>query len=201
MSTSSVASNSLVIFKLMVIVVLAIAVYIALKRLLNKAYDSGHLSQNNEFLLRTGIRWGVVLIAVVMGVQTFGISVQAAWTALSAVLVLVAVGFVATWSILSNVLSAFLLVAFAPFRIGDRIEVLEVVNRDPEKAGISGVVKAIDLMYTTLETEEEGIKSEMRIPNNLLLQRAVRTIPGSETEQLVSSMLATGAQGENAERR
>jgi small-conductance mechanosensitive channel len=169
-----------------VIVVVAVIVHLLARRALERLGAAGHVTSNTQFFAGAVLKWGLTVLAAVTVMQQFGVSVQALWTALSAVFVLVAVGFVALWSVLSNMLCALFLVLFAPFRIGDRIEVIEVVLNDGSKRGIRGKVTGIDLVYTTLQDDDDG--STVRIPNNMLFQRAIRTVSGAETRSLGSEL-------------
>jgi hypothetical protein len=58
--------------------------------------------------------------------------------AVSAVLVIATIGFVAQWSILSNAMYAVFLGFYAPFRVGDEIEIIEPSVDDPGKGGVGG---------------------------------------------------------------
>jgi small-conductance mechanosensitive channel len=147
-----------------------------------------YVTDNGAFLLTGLARWSIVLVALILAIQSFGISMQALWTAVSALLVMVAIGFVAVWSILSNLLCAVLLVVFAPFRIGDEIELIEITMKEPDKRGIRGRVLAINMLYTSLEDLTDGSAGTIRVPNNLLFQRAIRTIAGEETKSLGQSL-------------
>lgn len=131
------------------------------------------------------IKWTLIVAVVLTGLNTVGISVTALWASLSAVLMLVAIGFVAVWSILSNISAALLLVVSAPFRIGDEIEILEPSTQDPEKPGLRGRIKDISFFYTTLEqTDEDEQTRYVRVPNNLFFQKAVRCWQGEDTKGL-----------------
>ncbi|MGR8919236.1 MAG: mechanosensitive ion channel domain-containing protein [Gammaproteobacteria bacterium] len=147
--------------------------------------DRYGLSPNAAYVIGASVRWIVIVLAAVLVAQAAGISMHAVWTAVSAVAVMVAIGFVAMWSVVSNLLCAVLLVIFAPFRIGDEIEILDVANVDPEKHGLKGRVIAINMLYTVL-AQDAG--STLRVPNNLLFQRAIRTVEGEETASLGSSL-------------
>ena len=92
-------------------------------------------------------------------------------------------------------LCALFLVIFAPFRIGDRVEIVELVLNDGTKRGIRGTVTGIDLIYTTLIDDDEPASS-VRIPNNLLFQRAIRTIHGQQTRSLSSEFFPAGVDQE-----
>ncbi|WP_323032306.1 mechanosensitive ion channel family protein [Paracoccus sp. (in: a-proteobacteria)] len=67
-----------------------------------------------------------------------------------------------------------------PFRLGDRIEVLE----NGEKPGLKGRVTDINLIYTTMQ--EIGGPNEgtlMQIPNSLFFQRGLRRWPGGHADE------------------
>ncbi|MFW6241937.1 MAG: mechanosensitive ion channel family protein, partial [Thermodesulfobacteriota bacterium] len=109
-------------------------------RLLRRGLD---ILEREEFLtpaivvvLRLALKWLLFVFGLLLALQQTGVSLNNVWTTLSAVLTLVAVGFVAVWSILSNFLCTLILLIFQPFRIGDEIEVI-----DPSlTSGISGKV-------------------------------------------------------------
>ncbi len=107
------------------------------------------------------VRWIVIGIAGFGVLLAMGIDLHGLWSLLGAVLSLVAIGFVAMWSILSHMLASLLIVAFRPFEIDDQIE---LVGDDP----ILGKVIDLNLVYTTLRTADGGT---LRIPNNLFFQK------------------------------
>lgn len=173
----------------LLVVLVGVVLYVVARRTLTRLHAGGRLSTNGEFVARTGLKW-LLGIAIILGVVgQFGISPASLWTAVSAVFVLVAVGFVAIWSVLSNMLCAVVLVFFAPFRIGDRIEIIELTLNDGTKTGLRGRVVGIDLMFTTLADDVNG-GSTLRIPNNMLFQRAIRTIHGDDTRSLGSELFS-----------
>jgi small-conductance mechanosensitive channel len=104
---------------------------------------------------------GLVALAVIIAM---GVDLQGLWSMLAAVLSLVAIGFVAMWSILSHMLASVLLVTFRPFDLDDQIE---IVGDDP----IFGKVIDLNLVYTTLRTADGGT---LRIPNNLFFQKVLK---------------------------
>lgn len=110
------------------------------------------------------IKWLVIAAAALGLLLAFGIDLQGLWSTLLGVLSLVAIGFVAMWSILSHMLASVLIVIFRPFEAGDRIE---VVGDDP----VLGEVVDLNLVYTTLRTEDGGT---LQIPNNLFFQKVLK---------------------------
>jgi small-conductance mechanosensitive channel len=107
------------------------------------------------------IRWMAIGVAALGGLLAIGVDLHGLWSMLGAVLSLVAIGFVAMWSILSHMFASILIVAFRPFEIDDHIE---IVGEDP----ILGKVIELNLVYTTLRTADGGT---LRIPNNLFFQK------------------------------
>ena len=79
---------------------------------------------------------------------------------------LVAIGFVAVWSVLSNVLCSIILLAARPFRVGQR------VGLPPDD--MEGVVEEVTLLHTVLRTDDGG---RLKVPNNLFFQRVLQIRP------------------------
>ncbi len=99
--------------------------------------------------------------------QIFGVSGAVLWTAFTGFAAVGAVAFFAAWSVLSNLFCTLLIVVMRPFRLHDRIELLE----NGEKPGLKGRVVDINMVYTTL-LEEGG--TTLQVPNNLFFQRSTR---------------------------
>ncbi|WP_300621825.1 mechanosensitive ion channel family protein [Dokdonella sp.] len=104
--------------------------------------------------------------------QLVGVSGAVLWTAFTGFAAVGAVAFFAAWSVLSNLFCTLLIVVMRPFRLHDRIEVLE----NGEKPGLKGHVVDINMVYTTL-LEEGG--TTLQIPNNLFFQRSTRRWPAA----------------------
>lgn len=110
------------------------------------------------------VRWFVIGAVSIAALLALGIDLQGLWSTLVAALSLVAIGFVAMWSILSHMLASILIVVFRPFEVGDRVE---IVGDDP----VGGEVMDLNPVYTTLRTEDGGT---LQVPNNLFFQKAVK---------------------------
>ena len=163
-----------------IVLMVAGVVYGVLARSVRKLVEAGYIDDQLKAVVTAVAKalLGIVVLLLVLGF--FGVSVASFWAALSGVLVLIALGFVAVWSILSNVMSSILLVVFAPFRIGDRIEIQDPNSEVRE----GGRVVGINLMVTTLIAEETPVDGEsvqevvVRVPNNIFFQKYVRCLPG-----------------------
>lgn len=122
--------------------------------------------------LRGGLRWLIMVSALIMVLERLGVSAEVLWTALTGFAAVAAVAFFAIWSVLSNLFCALLIFTVGPFRIGDRVELID----SADKPGVTGRVVAINLFYTTLEeTLEDGSPGPLlQVPNSLFFQKAVR---------------------------
>ena len=102
---------------------------------------------------------GLILLAF------WGISVTGLWASLVSVAAVIGVGFLAVWTMISNITASLFIAIWRPFHLGDTVELL------PE--GLKG--KAIDrnLMFTVLR---EGESQALLIPNNLFFQKMFRVV-------------------------
>lgn len=166
-------------------VIIAWLVFHLISRGLSKLSGRGLLPSELHHLLHKLIKWLVLIALLLIVLGLFGISVASFWAALSGVLVLLAVGFVAVWSLLSNLLCSVLLIVFAPFRIDDEIEIQDPAS--PVK--MRGRVLDINLMFTTLRvTDDDEGESLLRVPNNIFFQKYVRTWQGRHSQSIRSYM-------------
>ena len=110
--------------------------------------------------VRNIIRYVTLMIAACFILEQFGFHMNTILAVLGTILGLVAIGFVATWSILSNFLCTFVLILFNPFAIGDEVEI-------PGDA-VAGKVVDITLLFTTLRTPAGEF---IHVPNNMFFQK------------------------------
>ncbi|WP_112477965.1 mechanosensitive ion channel family protein [Vibrio variabilis] len=101
---------------------------------------------------------------------------------LSSIFAVLGVALVAQWSILSNVTASVLIFFAFPYRIGDRIQVVE------KDADIRG--KIIDItMFHVLIRHESG--EQISYPNNLILQKGVVKLKADGRSQVMTQQTAT----------
>jgi small-conductance mechanosensitive channel len=168
--------------KILVVILLTWAAFRLIRRGLDLLEQREMVTPAIVVPLRLILKWILVVFGLLLALQQTGVSLNNVWTTISAVLALVAVGFVAVWSILSNVLCTLMLLIFQPFRIGDEIEVI-----DPSlTSGISGKVVNINMMFTLIrETDGKGREtSVIQIPNNQFFQKFIRRRAGRDTIDL-----------------
>jgi small-conductance mechanosensitive channel len=105
---------------------------------------------NIAFLSVLAIIWGVKPGHLLLG--------------LSSVFALTGVAMFAQWSILSNITAGLIMFFTAPFRIGDRIHIID------KDVPIIAVIESIQTFYTHIRTDENEL---IVIPNNLFLQKII----------------------------
>jgi small-conductance mechanosensitive channel len=151
------------------VVVLLIIVYVWARRALRACEARGQLSPHTFVIARRILSWAFWVITVLLVLQQFGVT-DNVWASLTAVLALVAVGFVAVWSVLSNAFCSVMLMVSRPFNVGDTIEI--------PGEGWGGKVIDFNLIFTTLR-DEQGVM--LQVPNNLFFQKPIRRVIGVNT--------------------
>lgn len=162
------------------ILLIALAAWL-LQRLLARGLTSlagrYHMPPSMLLPLRGAIRWLVIGSALMMILERLGVSASVLWTALTGFVAVAAIAFFAIWSVLSNIFCAALIFIVGPFRLGDRVEVME----SADKPGVKGRVVTINVFYTTLEDLTEGHEGALlQIPNSLFFQKVIRRWRGPE---------------------
>lgn len=179
------SNEMLILLKLLLIAAIGMLLYGIARRGIDSLWKRGVLSPTAAEVTGSIVKWTLIIVVVLVGLNIVGISVTSLWASLSAILMLVAIGFVAVWSILSNISSALLLVLSSPFRIGDEIEILEPSLQDPDKPALKGRIKDISFFYTTLEPAgADRDDHTVHVPNNVFFQKAVRCRKGDNTSSL-----------------
>jgi small-conductance mechanosensitive channel len=114
----------------------------------------------------SGVLW---LCTFMLVLDFWGVGVGGLWTFLVSVITVVGVGFLAVWTMISNVTASFFITLWRPFRLGQTVEIL------PE--GLSGRVIDRNAMFTVLR---EGKGRTLQIPNNLFFQKIFRVTAAEE---------------------
>ena len=159
---------------ILTLAILAGAVFISglLRQLARRFADKHDYGQARLFQIAVLINISVAVTAVLIISAVWGFSGQGVAVFFSSVFALVGVALFASWSLLSNVTAALILFFGAPFRVGDRIRMLDGDNT------VTGRVQDMGLIYLTLE-DEDG--NRFTLPNNILLQKTIiRLAEGKE---------------------
>jgi small-conductance mechanosensitive channel len=108
----------------------------------------------------TAVIW---IIAAALVLEIWGIGVGGLWTVLVSATAVIGVGFLATWTMVSNITASFFIAIWRPFHLGDTVEIL------PEN--LKGRVIDNNLMFLKLRESSGAV---MHIPNNLFFQKMFR---------------------------
>jgi small-conductance mechanosensitive channel len=122
-----------------------------------------HLTEMDVLPVRHVLRWLTRLLAAILILSVFGFQIGGIWAVLSTIFGLVAIGFVAVWSVISHTSATMLILILRPFQMGDDLE----FPGEPIRG------RAIDLnfFFTTLVDHEGQL---YQIPNNLFFQKTVK---------------------------
>jgi small-conductance mechanosensitive channel len=112
------------------------------------------------------------VLAAMLVLEIWGVSVGGLWTVLVSAATIVGVGFLATWTMISNITASFFIAFWRPFRLGDTVEML------PEN--LSGRVIDINLMFIVVRENGGAV---IQIPNNLFFQKMFR-VSGNRSKTL-----------------
>ena len=181
---------------LLVVIVATLFVLRVGRRLLLSLQRSRNIPDAAMLPIRKALRWLVIVLAALVTMQLLGVPMSVIWASASTIAALVAIGFVAVWSMLSNITASFLLLIFKPFRIGDYVEFADTSG----EGLIGGRVVDITLMYVTLrEDDGENEPAFVQIPNNMLFQKPIRRRSGKRVVPLDEHYEKHGATGREQE--
>lgn len=163
----------------LLILAAASALQFLLRRILHLvAHRTSFTESEVQPVERVG-RWLIHLAALGFILQALGMNVSGLWGVLSTILAMVAIGFVAVWSVLSNTLCTLIILIFRPFAVGDELE----FPGEPVK----GRVVDLNFIYTSLETDDGAV---MQVPNNLFFQKVLRRRHSAAPVSLASQIRA-----------
>jgi len=132
------------------------------------------LSLPEESLLGfTRVMKGLVwLIAALLILGLWGVSVSGLWTLLVSAATIIGVGFLAVWAMISNATASLFITIWRPFQSGDTVELL------PEN--FRGHVIGRNLMFTVLRMEDGA---RLLVPNNLFFQKIFMVSQGEHVSR------------------
>jgi small-conductance mechanosensitive channel len=131
-----------------------------------------HLPYETVLTITRVLIGAVRIIAATLILEIWGVSVGGLWTLLVSAATVIGVGFLATWTMVSNITASFFIAIWRPFHLGDTVEIL------PEN--LKGRVVDSNLMF--LVVRESG-GSAIHIPNNLFFQKMFK-VTGAKDRSL-----------------
>ncbi|AHJ02663.1 mechanosensitive ion channel family protein [Vibrio parahaemolyticus] len=157
--------------------VFVLIAYRILKRIVNRAIlnlatSKGVKKARQSFIQRCFNVALLFLTASVFAIIT-GIGYGDVSLFLSSIFAVLGVAFIAQWSILSNITASFLIFFVFPYRVGDRIK---VVDKDED---ISGEIQEISMFHVLIKHDNGNL---ITYPNNQILQKAVLKLAKNKPE-------------------
>jgi len=179
MSSVIFLQYGLIGFGILVIIVLGIAIYTLIRYGLHLLLQTQRLSEPILPPLLGFIRGFIVIVVILASLHQAGVQVTSIWAAVISAAALLAGGFIALSSLISNLLCTVLLLVFMPFRIGDEIELIEATRTGE---GLRGRVVGLNLFFASLQnaTADGDRTSIIRIPNTTFFQKTIRQWRASE---------------------
>jgi small-conductance mechanosensitive channel len=140
--------------------------------------------------LDIAIRVAIVLIWLCSGLlvlELWGVGVGGLWTVMVSAITAIGVGFLAVWTMISNVTASLFITIWRPFHVGEMVEIV------PE--GLRGRVSERNLMFTMMR---DGDGTVLNVPNNLFFQKMFRVgeaVAGQEKREVAVHDFADAVRG------
>ncbi|MBR9873608.1 MAG: mechanosensitive ion channel family protein [Vibrionaceae bacterium] len=152
-----------VLMGIIVLITYRILKRVANRAIINLASSKGVKKARLSFIQRCFNVALLFLTASTLAIVT-GIGYGDVSLFLSSIFAVLGVAFIAQWSILSNITASFLIFFAFPYRVGDRIK---VVDKDED---ISGEIQEISMFHVLIKHDSGNL---ITYPNNQILQKAV----------------------------
>ncbi|NNL03160.1 MAG: mechanosensitive ion channel [Eudoraea sp.] len=153
--------------------IITIVTLLVIKFVLSKTIRKvGSVSDLNKVRTRLIIKYvsfGLSVLGVVVIILIWGVNFRQLGLIFSSVFAVIGVAIFAQWSILSNVTAGIILYFSFPFKIGDRIKIMD---KEMELEG-NYIIEDIRAFHIHLRNDASEL---ITYPNNLMLQRAVLTL-------------------------
>ncbi|WP_396589531.1 mechanosensitive ion channel domain-containing protein [Allomuricauda sp. R78024] len=148
------------------------------KRAIRRFGRTSAINMNNRkiiFYLSNLFFYGLAIVVITL---IWGVNLQEFSVFISSILAIVGIGFVAQWSILSNLTASVILFFSHPLRLGDRIRVMD------KDFDWTGKVEDISGFYLFMRTDD-GRK--ISIPTNLVIQKGIEILQSDEEVNTIES--------------
>ena len=157
------------------VTIILLAVIIALnsltKRAIRRFGRTSSIDMNSRkiiFYLSNLLFYGLAFVGISL---IWGVNIREFSVFLSSVLAILGVGFVAQWSLLSNLTASVILFFSHPLRLGDRIRVMD------KDFDWTGKVEDISGFYLFMRTDDGR---RITIPTNLVIQKGIEILNQKE---------------------
>ncbi len=148
----------------LVLIVSSVVAHRLNKLLITNFSQKRKIARARQLLIQKLSFTSILLILMIVIFFVWGIEFTNIWVLITSILGVIGIGFFATWSLLSNVFSAFLLFSTVPFKIDDKITIKDGDN------SIAGIVIDMTLFYIIMKNSDE---ETVIVPNNMIFQKVV----------------------------
>lgn len=147
-----------------IILVLFVFLHFLAKNIITRFGKKSGISRGRIKVVLKYIDWFWVMLCGLLLITLWGVDKRQILLVLSSIFAVIGVAMFAQWSILSNVTAGIIIFFAFPFRIGDRIRIIDKDN------SIEAEITDIRSFYTLLKTDEG---ERISYPNSLLLQKGI----------------------------
>ena len=159
------------------IVVMLLTIYLT-KRAITRFSFVQAIEVNRRKLIFNLSYFVIYILTAIILILIWDVNFQQFTVFISSVLAVVGIGFVAQWSILSNLTASVIIFFNHPVRIGDRIRILD------KDFDLTGEVENITGFYFFMKTDEGR---NISLPNNLVLQKGIEMLDKSSSKIKIST--------------
>ena len=156
-----------------IVLAILIATHIFTRRSVNSMLKKIHFPLQRRRLTLRIINLLLIITAIVFISAIWGVNQSDIVVFISSVMALLGIGFVAQWSLLSNITAGLILFFNHPLRIGDHIKIIE------KDFIIEGIVNDITFFFIHIKAEN---KEKITMSNTMVLQKTISIVPAQEGE-------------------
>jgi small-conductance mechanosensitive channel len=159
-----------VLSKLLIVLACWVAFYLATKLLDKVIHDISvrrALGDLRVLYITRLMKMGMVFCCLVVMCLILGLGYSEISVFLSSIFAVVGIALFAQWSILSNITASMIIFFGFPYRVNDRIKILD---KDDD---MSGIIVEISMFHVILQRPDGNL---ITYPNTLILQKAVLKI-------------------------
>ena len=163
-----------------VILIILLALRYVINRTTRRIGRSSDLAEARIVLISKYITFILTLIAIVAFTFIWGVDFRELGLLFSSIFAVIGVALFAQWSIISNITAGVILFFSFPFKIGDRVRIMDKeISPDADSLYESFIIEDIKAFHLLLRNDRGN---QVTYPNNMLLQKGVILVKALEEE-------------------
>ncbi|RKN80864.1 mechanosensitive ion channel domain-containing protein [Ulvibacterium marinum] len=147
------------------------------EKAIRKVGKISDLNRARTLLIIKYVSIAITIIGVVALTLIWGVNIKDLGLIFSSVFAVIGVALFAQWSIISNITAGVILFFSFPYKIGDRIRIMDKDIADKEANYETYLIEDIKAYHMYLRKDNGEL---LTYPNNLLLQKAVALIDATK---------------------